>query len=206
MTQPVNTQVTTSPPGSTDPGSGTSSTDIPLPQLASEITATIQGGIARVPGLLIAHPVMAKYLRVRQSFYQPDLINSAATAVESEANLQAVPTLDPATSKKRLEYIVAFSALEEAMARGLENVRFTLASMKWDATLTALQTYEIAKSLVRDPKSTLAAHVTSMAKVVKRRLRKAAAVPAPPTTPTTPTTPASHTVPQLPQATAQTAA
>jgi hypothetical protein len=212
MTQQGNTQVATSPPASTGPASGSSPTVTHHEQVASGIIGTIVGGMALMPDLLVAHPVKAKYLRTRQRFYTPDLITSSAVSVESDTELQGVPSLDAATARDRLQYIEAYSALEDVLKRALGNVSFTLQSKKWEATLQALKTYGMAKTLVRDPNSTLAAHVVKMGKVIQhmRRPRKVAAPPATPSSPPTPsspapTTPPSHTVPQLPQATASTA-
>ncbi len=183
MNQSVNPAVVAIPPVSTDPASSPSPTVTYYQQVASEIVATIEAALARMPRLQIAHPAKARYLRFRQRFYSPVLITTAAVAVESNPELQDINLLDAEAGRSNLQYVEAFSELEAAVTRSLGNIRFTLQSVKWETTLRALQTYQIAKTMVRDPNSTLAAHVASMKKVVSRRQRRAAATPASPTVP-----------------------
>jgi hypothetical protein len=195
MTQNVNTQVTTTPPAPNDPGGGSAPTVTRYQQLALAAAATCDGAISQMPQLQIAIPAKTKFFRSRQRLYSPDLITASVVAVESDPELQGVNRLNAGTGRDRLQAIEAYTELKASLTRSLGNVSFTLDSLKYEATLQALQTYEMAKSMVRDPNSTLGVHVASMAKVIKRLQRRGLAAPKTPTALTTPPAPTTPTVP-----------
>ncbi len=196
MSKTRNTEIAASPPVSTVPTPAAPLT--PEQQLAADITANFGSDImGRIPGLMIFHPDKARFVRARKGFYRPGLVKSSNAAAESSGELQGVPALDAEKGKKRAQYIDSYSLLVDAMTMGLKNLVFTLDTLRWEAALQSLQALQIARSLVRDPNSTLANHLDSMEEEVKRKLKKAKQ--APPATPTTP-------VPTPPQATAPNAA
>src|SRR5258708_25171681 len=131
MNQSVNPAVVAIPPVSTDPASSPSPTVTYYQQVASEIVATIEAALARMPRLQIAHPAKARYLRFRQRFYSPVLITTAAVAVESNPELQDINLLDAEAGRSHLQDGRALSPRDAAHTESLGHITFTLPSGEW---------------------------------------------------------------------------
>lgn len=119
-----------------------------------------------IPKLEAAHISTANF--VRSHLYVPiEFLATATAAGEQTAELQGVKKLDVDSARDTLQFIHAFRPVLDKVSAFAKNLQFTLNSRKASLASEALQIYDIAKGLARDPNS---APVASLVANMKRDL------------------------------------
>lgn len=110
---------------------------------------------------------------------------TAISAVEDVDELRVLKKLDVERAYDTLQLIEAFRPIRDKILGFLADLEHALNSRQAQLTVEALDTYDLAKSLARDPKSgNLSAWVDNMSRDLgKRGQRKSPAPPAPPSPP-----------------------
>jgi hypothetical protein len=161
------------PDGTTTPptGEGPSPTITRYQQLAAEFMAALDEIATIIPKLEAAHISTANF--VRSHLNVPiEFLGTATAAVEQTAELQGVKKLDVASARDTLQFIDAFRPVLDKVSAFAKNLQFTLNSRKASLASDALQIYDIAKGLARDPNSaTVASLVANMKRDLGRRGR-----------------------------------
>ncbi|HEX2062670.1 MAG TPA: hypothetical protein VHK90_18155 [Thermoanaerobaculia bacterium] len=161
----------------TDGSTTTPPPDSPTPtithyqQLATEFMAALDEIAQIIPKLEAAHISTANF--VRSHLNVPiEFLGTATAAVEQTAELQGVKKLDVASARDTLQFIDAFRPVLDKVSAFAKNLQFTLNSRKASLASEALQIYDIAKGLARDPNSaTVASLVANMKRDLGRRGR-----------------------------------
>ncbi len=139
---------TTTPPTAEAP----SPTITHYQQLATEFMAALDEIAQIIPKLEAAHISTANF--VRSHLNVPiEFLATATAAVEQTAELQGVKKLDVASARDTLQFIDAFRPVLDKVSAFAKNLQFTLNSRKASLASEALQIYDIAKGLARDPNS-----------------------------------------------------
>lgn len=140
-------------------------------QLAAQFMAALDEIATIIPKLEAAHISTANF--VRSHLNVPiEFLGTATAAVEQTAELQGVKKLDVASARDTLQFIDAFRPVLDKVSAFAKNLQFTLNSRKASLASEALQIYDIAKGLARDPNSaTVASLVANMKRDLGRRGR-----------------------------------
>jgi len=186
------TAVTPLPDGSTpDPGTGPTPTVTHYQQLADDFSKGLDQIAQIIPKLEIAHPATVNFVRSHLNV-PTEFLATAIAAVEQTFELQHINKLDIAAARDTLQFIEAFRPIQDKITALASSVKFTMDSRKALLAADALQIYDIAKGIARDPG---AAAVHSLVANLKRDLGRrgrtkgsvaAAKPPAPPFTPALP--------------------
>jgi hypothetical protein len=168
-----------------DPLTAPSPTITHYQQLADDFSKALDEIVAIIPKLEATHPATANFVRSHQNIPAEFLATAIAT-VEQAPELRSVNKLDTAAARDTLQFIEAFRPVLDKVTAFADSLKFTLASRKAVLTADALQIYDIAKGVARDPG---AAHVASLVQNLSRDLGRrgrnkgsvaAAKPPAPP--------------------------
>jgi hypothetical protein len=162
--------------GADAPTDGTTTPAIPLSptvtryqQLADEFMAGLDTLAAIIPKLELKHATTSNFVKGHQNIPNAFLASSIAT-VEQNADLHGLKKLDVPASRDALQFIEAFRSVSDKVNAFGANLDFTLRSRKAALAVTALQIYDIAKGMARDPGGApLAAHVEHMKRDLNRR-------------------------------------
>ena len=154
-------------------------------EVAAQLRKALNDAQALIPTFAPAHPATKESVRKYQSF--PDtLIGTAIAAVEGSAELQRVGKFDVVEARDVQQFIEAFRSCIDQADVLLRDMKFTVAARKANVIAEALQLYDIAKGLGRDPDSAdVAAHAHNLRRDIHRgRPRhRAAKTPPPPEAP-----------------------
>jgi len=155
-------------------------------QAAARAFAALDELEAIIPNFEAPHPSTAKFVRAHQVL-PLQFLATAISAVEQEVQLQRVEKLDVAAGRDALQFIEAYNAVVDRGEAFFRKLRFTLNSKKATPMFQALQIYDIAQGLARDPGSAgIGAHVANMKRDLGRSgLKRKAAAPADPANPAT---------------------
>jgi hypothetical protein len=138
-------------------------------QLASEFMSGLDILAAIIPKLEVKHVTTANLVKSHQSIPDPFLASTIA-AVEQSAELQNVKKLDIPSSRDTMQFIEAFRTVADKLNGVAQSLEFTLRSRKATLAIVALQIYDVAKGLSRDPGSAgLALHVANMKRDLNRQ-------------------------------------
>lgn len=181
------------PEGTTtpDPATGPTPTVTHYQQLADDFSKALDAIVQNIPKLEITHPATANFVRSHLNV-PTEFLATAIAAVEQTVELQHVNKLDVAAARDTLQFIEAFRPIQDKITALANSLKFTMASRKAVLAADALQVYNIAKGIARDPG---AAAVASLVQNLKRDLGRrgrtkgsvaAAKPPAPPFTPAWP--------------------
>ncbi|HEY4639702.1 MAG TPA: hypothetical protein VII75_00020, partial [Thermoanaerobaculia bacterium] len=159
--------MTPPPDGSTpDPGTGPTPTVTHYQQLADNFSKALDEIVQNIPNLEIAHPATANFVRSHLNV-PTAFLATAIAAVEQTPALQHIDKLDIATARDTLQFIEAFRPIQDRIVALASSVKFTMDSRKALLAADALQIYDIAKGIARDPG---AAAVHSLVANLKRDL------------------------------------
>jgi len=159
-------------------------------QLASDFMKALDAISMAVPKLEPRHSSTAAFVRTHLGVPLPFVL-SAIALVEQSPELAAVGKLDPVAARETLQFIEAFRTLLGKVRIFEDTLAFSLDTLYANLAADALQTYCIAKGVVRDASSLVVfeSHVTSMkralGKIGKGRPRKKSEPPQAPVTPAT---------------------
>src|SRR4051812_16784728 len=177
------------PDGTPDPTTTPTPTITHYQQLADDFSKALDQIASIIPNLEIAHPATANFVRSHLNV-PTAFLATAIAAVEQTPALQHIDKLDIATARDTLQFIEAFRPIQDRIVALASSVKFTMDSRKALLAADALQIYDIAKGIARDPG---AAAVHSLVANLKRDLGRrgrtkgsdaAAKQPAPPFAPT----------------------
>lgn len=186
-----NTATAAAPPpeGTTpDPATGPTPTVTHYQQLADDFSKALDAIVQNIPKLEITHPATANFVRSHLNV-PTEFLATAIAAVEQTPELQHINKLDVAAARDTLQFIDAFRPIQDKVNALANSLKFTMASRKALLAADALQIYNIAKGIARDPG---AAAVASLVANLKRDLGRrgrtkgsiaAAKQPAPPFAP-----------------------
>jgi len=194
-TKPIPNTATaeTPPPEGTpaDPVTGPTPTVTHYQQLADDFSKALDQIVQIIPKLEITHPATANFVRSHLNV-PTEFLATAIAAVEQTTELQHINKLDVAAARDTLQFIEAFRPVQDKVTALASSLKFTMASRKASLAADALQIYNIAKGIARDPG---AAAVASLVQNLKRDLGRrgrakgsvaASRQPAPPFTPAWP--------------------
>ena len=151
-------------------------------QLAAELSIAIDTAVAAIPNLESPHPSVLDFVRSHQ--LTNAFINSVIAAVEATVELQSVKKFDVTEARDTLQFIEAFGPLASRINVLARRLRFTMRSRRARISAGALQMYEIAKGVARDPSSAaLTAHVEEMRRALGRGRPRVKKTPVPETPP-----------------------
>lgn len=139
------------PPDGSTPTPGTP-TITAYQQLADAFMADLDQIAAIIPKLEVSHISTANFVRGHINVPIPFLA-TAISGVEQNAELQAVKKLDVVKGRDTLQFIEAFRPVLDKVVGFVADLQYTLNSRKASLTADALQIYDIAKGLARDPGS-----------------------------------------------------
>jgi hypothetical protein len=125
--------------------------------------------VTAIPKLEVEHVTTANLVKSHQSIPKPFLASTVA-AVEQSTELQVLKKLDVPSSRDTLQFIEAFRTVADKLNAVAHSLEFTIRSRKAALAVTALQIYDIAKGISRDPSSAgLAVHVANMKRDLNRQ-------------------------------------
>jgi hypothetical protein len=156
--------------GTTNPNAETPNLTITrYQQLATEFMSGLDTLAAIIPKLEVKHVTTANLVKSHQNIPNPFLASTVA-AVEQSSELQVLKKLDVPSSRDTLQFIEAFRTVADKLNGVAQTLEFTLRSRKAALAIPALQIYDIAKGLSRDPSSAgLALHVANMKRDLNRQ-------------------------------------
>lgn len=178
------------PEGATtpDPTPGPTPTVTHYQQLADNFTKALDEIVQGIPSLEDAHPATTNFVR-SHSNVSIEFLATAIAVVEQTPELQLLNKLDVVTARDTLQFLEAFRPVLDRIAALAQSLKFTMASRKATLAADALQIYDIAKGVARDPgAAALVSHVRNLKRDLGRRGRTKSSVaaakqPAPPFTP-----------------------
>lgn len=154
-------------------------------QLADDFSRALDEIAAIIPKLEASHPATANFVRSHVNV-PAEFLATAIAAVDQTPELQGVKKLNVSAARDTLQFIEAFRPMQDKVAAFADSLKFTLASQKASLAADALQIYQIAKGVARDPGAgSVASLVQNLGRDLGRRGRKknsaaAAKQPAPP--------------------------
>ncbi|HJQ37195.1 MAG TPA: hypothetical protein VKB93_08655 [Thermoanaerobaculia bacterium] len=147
-------------------------------QLADEFMKELDEIAATIPKLEASHVSTANFVRSHLNV-SIDFLATAIAAVEQTPALQGVDKLDVLAARDTLQFIEAFRPVLDKVSAFASNLKFTIASRKASLAADALQIYDIAKGVARDPGSAaVASLVANMKRDLGRRGRTKASTAA----------------------------
>lgn len=156
----------TTPPDGGTPELPPTPTTTRYQQLADQFSRELDTLAGIIPRLEVSHISTANFVRSHVNV-STDFLGTVVAAVEQLPILQAVEKLDIAAARDTLQFIEAFRPVLDKVSAFASSLRFTLRSRKATLVADALQIYDIAKGLSRDPGS---ANVASLVSNMKRDL------------------------------------
>ncbi len=119
-------------------------------QLAGHFSEAIDEIAAAIPRMAVAAPksFVRSHLNVPLKF-----LGTAISAVEDVAELRLLKKLDVEKGHDTLQLIEAFRPIRDKVTSFLKDLENALNSRQAELTVQALDTYNLAQSLARDPKS-----------------------------------------------------
>jgi hypothetical protein len=160
-------------------------------QLADAFMKDLDEIATTIPKLEASHVSTANFVRSHLNVSN-DFLATAIAAVEQTPALQGVNKLDVLAARDTLQFIEAFRPVLDKVSAFASSLKFTIASRNASLAADALQIYDIAKGVARDPGSAaVASLVANMKRDLGRRgpakgtiaARKAAAALSPAATP-----------------------
>jgi hypothetical protein len=164
------------PPVANEPPSVPTGSD----QVAAQFIAALNTAIALIPAFEPKHPETLKFVKRYVSFGD-ELIASAISAVENNAELAATKKFDVEKARATYQFMIAFRPAIDIVDTLDTNLKFTWQARKAEAIADALRLFAAAKGLGHDPASAdVAAHAEIMKRDLKRsrKATKAAKTPA----------------------------
>ncbi len=158
----------------------------PFDEIAAQVIAGITEAVSVIPAFEPRHPENERFIARYQTF-SSEMIRSSIAAAEATPEFNIAGKLDVEQARAALQYEDAFRPVIDKVEQLLINLKFTSAMRKSRIVAGALQTYQIAKGIGRDPGS---AAVAAHAQIVKRDLRRPGG---PKKVKPAPVTPAPHT-------------
>ncbi|HEV7764670.1 MAG TPA: hypothetical protein VGQ76_06690 [Thermoanaerobaculia bacterium] len=119
-------------------------------QLADEFMRELDEIATIIPQLETSHTSTANFVRSHVNIPN-EFLATAVAAVEQTPALQTVNKLDVLAARDTLQFIEAFRPVLDKVSAFASALKFTLASRKALLAVDALQIYDIAKGLARDP-------------------------------------------------------
>ncbi len=148
-------------------------------QIASKLSETVTAAFADVTSFEAPHASTLGFVRSHQSV-STAFIATVISAVEATGELQSVKKFDTLEARDTLQFIEAFRPVVDLMNALARDLKFTIDARKAKVAADALQIYDIAKGVARDPGSaSVSAHVHNMRRDLGRARPKARA-PQPP--------------------------
>lgn len=186
-TRSIRPAVTTAVPsaGATPDPTVPSPTVTHYQQLADDFSKALDEIAAIIPKLEATHPATANFVRSHVNV-PTEFLATAIAAVDQTPELQGVNKLDVTVARDTLQFIEAFRPVQDKVTAFAHSLKFTMASRKASLAADALQIYDIAKGVARDPGAAgVASLVQNLKRDLGRRGRKksaaaAAKQPAPP--------------------------
>jgi len=154
------------PAGETPDPTAPSPTITRYQQLADDFSRALDEIVVIIPKLEITHPATADFVRSHTNV-PTQFLATAIAAVEQAPQLQNLNKLEVVAARDTLQFIEAFRPVLDKVTAFADSLKFTMASRKALLTADALQIYDIAKGIARDPG---AAHVASLVRNLKRDL------------------------------------
>ena len=139
-------------------------------QLAAHFSAAIDEIAAIIPRMTEPFPkgFVRTHLNVPLKF-----LDTAISSVEAVAELRVIRKLDVDRGRDTLQLIEAFRPIRDKVTGFLKDLENALNTRQAVLTVEALDTYDLAKSLARDPNSAnLAAWVANMSRDLGKRGRR----------------------------------
>ena len=137
-------------------------------EVAAQFIAALNTAIALIPAFEPKHAETLKFVKRYVSFGD-DLITSAISAVENNAELAATKKFDVERARATYQFLTAFRPAIDIVDTLDANLKFTWQSRKAEVIADALRLFAAAKGLGHDPASAdVAAHAENMKRDLKR--------------------------------------
>ena len=137
-------------------------------QLAAEVSIAIDTAIAEIRGIEAPHPATRDFVTAHQSVPN-DFIAAVMAAVDATPELKNVNKFNVAEARDTLQFMDAFGPVATRLAAMARDLKYTMQARKAKIAADALQTYEIAKGVARDPGSAgLVTHIADMRRTLGR--------------------------------------
>lgn len=150
------------PPAGADPNSVPSPTVTHYQQVADQVGETLKQAFALIASFEAPHTSTLGFVRSHKAI-PAQFIATAIAAVESTPELQSVNKFDVTEARDVLQFIDAFRTVVDQMDVLAQQLKFTIDGRKAKVAADALQIYDIAKGVARDPGSgVLQLHVKNM--------------------------------------------
>lgn len=187
----VSTAVDPVPPPDTT--SGPTPTITHYQQIAAQVSAILNQALSHISSFEAPHSSTQNFVRSHK-IIPTDFIATAISAVEATPELQSVNKFDVNEARDVLQFIEAFRPVVDQIEALGRDVKFTIDARKAKVAADALQIYDIAKGVARDPNSAaLQSHVANLKRDLGRsRTKPRDKSPAPGTS----TAPTSQEVPK----------
>jgi hypothetical protein len=155
-----------------DPATGPAPTITRYQEIAGNLTVAVKEAFTLIGSFEAPHRATVKFVRGHQSVPN-DFIRTVASSVDDTPELQSVKKLDVNEARDTLQFIDAFMPVVDLLNALGRDLKFTIDSRKAKVAADALQIYEIAKGVARDPGSAnVASHVANMKRDLNRRRAK----------------------------------
>jgi hypothetical protein len=157
--------------GGTQPDPNTGPTVTFYQQLADQFMKELDGIAAIIPQLEASHISTVNFVRSHVTIPNAFLATAIHT-VEQTPLLQGLKKLDVAAGRDTLQFLEAFRPVLDKVTAFASALQFTISSRKASLAADALQIYDIAKGVSRDPGSAeLASRVANLKRDLGRRGR-----------------------------------
>ena len=124
---------------------------------------------AAIPGLQAPHPSTSRRIRGHRTVPRV-FISSMIAAVEASELLQRVQMFDTDEALAALQFEAAFRSVVNDVTLLLRSLTYTIDARLAGVASKALQTYDIAKALARDPRNTdLVTHIGNLKRDLGRK-------------------------------------
>jgi len=121
-------------------------------QVAAQVGAALHEALSRIASFEAPHPSTLRVVRTHR-IIPTEFIATAIAVVEATPELQSVRKFDVDEARDVLQFIDAFRPIVDLIDSLARDLRYTIGARKAKVAADALQIYEIAKGVARDPDS-----------------------------------------------------
>jgi hypothetical protein len=131
-------------------------------QVATQVSVALNQALSLITSFAAPHTSTTGFVRSHRSI-PTEFIATAIAAVESTPELQSVKKFDVNEARDVLQFVDAFRPIVDLIDSLARDLRFTVDARKAKVAADALQIYDIAKGVARDPDSApLQTHLQNM--------------------------------------------
>jgi hypothetical protein len=141
-------------------------------QVATQVSAALSEALSLIASFEAPHTSTAGFVRTHKTV-PVEFISTAIAVVESTPELQSVKKFDVNEARDVLQFIEAFRPVVDLIDSLARDLKFTVDTRKAKVAADALQIYDIAKGVARDPNSaSLQTHLLNLKRDLGRTRSK----------------------------------